>query len=84
MPAGLVAAHSVVKGVFMSEDVIIDLQSKIAYQEDNIQELGAVIIAMQKQIDGLEICCQELRDRMREVSGSLGGGSDHDERPPHY
>jgi len=68
----------------MSEDVIMDLQSKVAYQEDSIQELGAVIIAMQKQIDGLEICCQELRDRMREVSGSLGGGSDHDEKPPHY
>lgn len=68
----------------MSEDVIMDLQSKIAYQEDSIQELGTVVIAMQKQIDGLEVCCQELRDRMSEVSGSLGGGSDHDEKPPHY
>jgi SlyX protein len=67
--------------MFMSEDAIVDLQSKIAYQEDSIQELGTVIIAMQKQIDGLEICCQELRER---VSGSLGGGSDHDEKPPHY
>ncbi len=68
----------------MSEDVIMDLQSKIAYQEDSIQELSAVIIAMQKQIDGLELCCRELRDRMREASGSLGGGSDHAEKPPHY
>ena len=68
----------------MSEDVITQLQSKIAYQEDAIQELGTVVMAMQKQIDGLEVCCQELRDRVREVSGSLGGGSDHDEKPPHY
>ena len=68
----------------MSEIAIMDLQSKIAYQEDSIQELGAVVIAMQKQIDGLEICCQELRDRVREVGGSQGGGSDFDEKPPHY
>ncbi len=68
----------------MSEGVVMELQSKIAYQEDSIQELGAVVIAMQKQIDSLELTCQELKDRMREVSGSLGGGSDHDEKPPHY
>tara|TARA_R110002096_G_scaffold135780_2_gene287861 strand:+ start:625 stop:831 length:207 start_codon:yes stop_codon:yes gene_type:complete len=68
----------------MNEDVIAELQSKIAYQEDTIQELGAVVITMQKQIDSLEICCQALKDRMREVSGSHGGGSDHDEKPPHY
>lgn len=70
--------------MFMSDDAIMDLQSKIAYQEDNIQELGMVMITMQKQIDGLEICCKELRDRMHEVSGSLGGGADFDEKPPHY
>ena len=63
---------------------MMELQSKIAYQEDSIQELGAVVIAMQKQIDGLEVCCQDLRDKMREVSGSLGAVSDHDEKPPHY
>lgn len=68
----------------MSEDIVMELQSKIAYQEDSIQELGAVVIAMQKQIDDLELCCQALKDRMREMSGSQGGGSDHDEKPPHY
>lgn len=68
----------------MNEDVMMDLQSKIAYQENSIQELGAVVIAMQKQIDGLEICCKDLRDKMREFSGSLGASSDHDEKPPHY
>jgi SlyX protein len=68
----------------MSEDMMIDLQSKLAYQEDSIQQLGAVVIAMQKQIDGLELCCQELKDRLREVGGSSDGGSDHNEKPPHY
>lgn len=68
----------------MREDDIMELQSKVTYQENAIHELGAVVIAMQKQINGLEVCCQELKDRMHEASGSLGGGSDHDEKPPHY
>ncbi len=68
----------------MSEDMIIDLQSKLAYHEDNIQQLGAVVVAMQKQIDGLELCCRELKERISEVGTPLGGGSDHDEKPPHY
>lgn len=68
----------------MNEDVVMELQTKIAYQEDSIQELGSVIIAMQKQIDGLEIRYKELNDRMSEMSGSMGGGSDHQEKPPHY
>jgi len=68
----------------MNDDVIMDLQSKIAYQEDTIQDLGAVVVAMQKQIDGLEITCQALKDRMKEVSSSVGGVSDHEEKPPHY
>ena len=68
----------------MNEDSITELQSKIAYQEDSIQELGAVVIAMQKQIDGLEISCQALKDRMKEVGSAHGGGSDHEEKPPHY
>lgn len=68
----------------MSEDIITELQSKFAYQEDSIQELSKVVIAMQKQIDGLEITCQALKDRAIEVSGQLSGGSDHAEKPPHY
>lgn len=68
----------------MSEDVITELQTKIAYQEDSIQELGNVVMAMQKQIDQLELCCQTMKDRLKEATSLLSGISDHDERPPHY
>ena len=35
----------------MTDNEITQLQTKIAYQEDSIQELGMVVMAMQKQID---------------------------------
>jgi len=68
----------------MTEDVITELQTKIAYQEDNIQELGMMVMNMQKQIDQLELVCQNLTERLREASASFSGISDQDEKPPHY
>ena len=68
----------------MTEDVITELQTKIAYQEDSIQELGTVVIAMQKQIDQLELVCQELKVRLREASAMSSGIADEEEKPPHY
>ena len=68
----------------MSEDRVTELETKVAYHEDSIQELNQVIISMQKQIDSLEITCQALKDRLRDMSGMMSNISDHDEKPPHY
>ena len=68
----------------MTDNEITQLQTKIAYQEDSIQELGMVVMAMQKQIDQLELVCQDLNQRLREASASFSPISDQDEKPPHY
>ena len=68
----------------MTEKAITELQTKIAYQEDNIQELGSVVMKMQKQIDQLELSCQNLKDQLKQASSLFGGISDNDEKPPHY
>lgn len=68
----------------MNDNIITELQTKIAYQEDSIQELGTVIVSMQKQIDQLELYCQTLKDRLQEATFSLSGISDQNEKPPHY
>ncbi len=68
----------------MSDSRIDDVEAKIAFQEDSIQALNKVVIAMQKQIDGLEITCQALKDRVRDMSGMMSNISEHDEKPPHY
>ncbi len=68
----------------MIEDRIAELETKVAYQEVSIQELDKAVMAMQKQIKNLEICCETLKDRTRELSGLVAGGMDHDEKPPHY
>jgi SlyX protein len=68
----------------MIEKRLVDLETKLAYQEDTIQALNNVVFEQQKQIDQLEATCRLLIDRI----GQLAAGTDLqkiiDEKPPHY
>ena len=68
----------------MSESRLTELETKVAYQEDSVQQLNEVVISMQKQIDSLELTCQALKERLRDMSGMLSNISDAEEKPPHY
>ena len=66
------------------EKQIIELETKVAYQEVSIQELTQTVFAMQKQINELENCCRVLKERMQEVAVSISRDFDGEEKPPHY
>ncbi len=68
----------------MNEQRMIELETKMAYQEDSMQELSKVIFVMQKQINELELCCQLLRDKMTEVTNLTPNHFNANEKPPHY
>ncbi|MDD5329668.1 MAG: SlyX family protein [Sulfuricella sp.] len=71
----------------MNEDRWIDIESKIAFQEDLLQELNATVYRQQKKIDHLEAVCNSLIEHVRaltEAVDSKPGGGALNERPPHY
>ncbi len=68
----------------MSEDRIIELESKVSYQEDLLQELNTILIDQQSQLDKLSMLFQALNDRLKEAMRSLPDPGHEDERPPHY
>ena len=69
----------------MSEDRIIELEIKTAYQEDLLQELNRIVSQQQQQIDRLEATCRLLNERIKSLSTEGSGGeSAADEVPPHY
>jgi SlyX protein len=71
--------------LFMSNDRIIELEIKAAYQEDLLQELNTIVSAQQQQIQRLEATCQLLNERIKILSTEgAGGGESIDEVPPHY
>jgi SlyX protein len=63
----------------MDEERLIDIETKLAYQENTIKDLNDTAIEQQKEIDKLK----QLVDRIKE-SSNISNGDLKDEKPPHY
>jgi SlyX protein len=68
----------------MSDDRIIELEIKAAYQEDLLQELNKIVAGQQQRIDRLETTCSMLNERIKSLSVGGGGAENVEEVPPHY
>ncbi|QSA95657.1 SlyX family protein [Methylococcus sp. EFPC2] len=68
----------------MPEDRWVEIETKLAYQEDAVVALNDVVCRQQKQIDQLEETCRLLIERLRQLSEGLGPVQAAEERPPHY
>lgn len=60
------------------------LETRVAYQEQMIEDLNAAITAQWKQIDGLMAQYSRLDDRIGQVEQGAGGESAPEPPPPHY
>lgn len=71
-----------------TEEQLIELQTQVAFQEDLLQALNDVVTKQQAQIDALQRELSVHRDKLTHVLENLPGkgegGSNEDERPPHY
>lgn len=64
---------------------ITELEIKVAYQEDTIQQLDSVICRQQDQIDALQKQFKRLTESAQDLSeGSKDNQSLFDDIPPHY
>ncbi len=68
----------------VNEQRIIELETKISYQEDLVQELNKHIIDQQQQIDTLESLCERLKEQLKEIMLGMPDIASDDEKPPHY
>lgn len=69
----------------MSDKQIVELESRIAFQEYQLGELSSQIAEQQKQILELEALCRGIVKRFQSGSpASEGSASEDKERPPHY
>jgi SlyX protein len=72
------------KKLIMHEDRIIELEIKVAYQEDLIQELNKIVGQQQQQITRLEATCKLLNERIKSLSNVISAEESIDQSPPHY
>jgi SlyX protein len=68
----------------VNDDKIIDLESRIAYQEHTIASLNEALTDQQARISALESRVDALLERVRVLSEAAPAGGADDEPPPHY
>ena len=69
----------------MNEERLVNIESKITFQEDQIEELNKTAYQQQQKIERLEAICEALARQMRSLAEAGNDGkSAANERPPHY
>ncbi len=66
------------------DERLIEIETKVAYQEHTIAELNDVIYRQQQQIDQLERLCKALTDRVQDMAETATTEKVGHEKPPHY
>jgi SlyX protein len=68
----------------MSEDRLIDIESKLAHHEQLLIDLNEVLTQQQGRIMQLEQLSTSLIERVRAIGDATSDEGPVDERPPHY
>ncbi|MCH7695772.1 MAG: SlyX family protein [Proteobacteria bacterium] len=68
----------------MTDDRLIEVETKIAFQEDMLQELSKLVHQQQMKIDRLEEACKSLMALYSRLSEQQPSENISNEKPPHY
>jgi SlyX protein len=68
----------------MGENRLVDIEVKLAHQEQLLTDLDDVVTKQQARIMQLEELCSSLIERVKSIGEGIPGDGPQDERPPHY
>ena len=68
----------------MDEQRIIEIETKLAHQEQMLMELDDALTTQQSTIMKLERMCASMAERLQSLGGDETASPPGDERPPHY
>ena len=68
----------------MAEDRLAELETQLAFQDNTIQELNAVVIRQQEQIDRLLQEVKLIKDKLQDLKISSVIPQSEETPPPHY
>jgi len=67
-----------------NEQRLEELESRIAFQDDLLDQLNQALIEQQRQLTELKATCKLLYDRLNQWSNDGGADPAAVEIPPHY
>ncbi len=65
------------------ESRLVELESKLAYMEENLNQVNLTMFEQSKTIDRLKTDLKEFSDRIIQIETGMPR-SDSNEKPPHY
>lgn len=68
----------------MTEDRLIEIETRLAYADDAIQSLSDTVAQQQRRLDQLDQLCRQLVERLKTATETVHVGGAADEVPPHY
>ena len=68
----------------MNEERIVEIEIKVARQEDLVESLNQMVYQQQRKIDELEALCSALAHRIKDMSSTDSERQPANEKPPHY
>lgn len=63
---------------------LVELESKISFQESETLDMNKAIMERDNRIDKLEATVRALREKVKELAGEGQPPLPANERPPHY
>lgn len=67
-----------------TDDRLIELETRVSYQEDALNTLGEELARQKREIEALLARLRELQSRVDSGGEGVFRGSAQDEVPPHY
>ena len=68
----------------MIEERLENIETKISFQEDQIDELNKTVYQQQQKLDRLQAICESLAIHIQSMAEPGNAGMSANERPPHY
>lgn len=68
----------------MIEERLVNIETKISFQEDLVEELNKVVYQQQQKLNQLEAICTSLARRIQSLAEAGDESKPVNERPPHY
>jgi SlyX protein len=68
----------------MIEEHLANIEAKISFQEDLVEELNKTVYQQQQKLDRLEAVCESLARHVQSLTEARAEGMPANERPPHY
>ena len=66
------------------QETIMDLQARLAFQEDSLDTINMTVVRQQSKIDLLQREIMRLKEVLEDLRGSQGDSANDIELPPHY